>query len=149
MSASLQELEEEPSLTVSDGVIYMILFTGSGILKQMSIHADRTRKPGALHSSSLQTNAGQVPQVKRLNSDSFIWTCKPQPELTKLIIFWAKRIHQGAHCFLAKTSDEMEGLTKIICTCSEDFEWAKFHKLRKLYSEAGRTEVPKRKEGLN
>lgn len=25
----------------------------------------------------------------------------------------------------------------MICPCSEDFEWAKFHKLRKLYSEDG------------
>jgi len=35
----------------------------------------------------------------------------------------------------------MEGLTKVICTYSEDFKWANFDKLGKLHSEAGCTEV--------
>lgn len=50
---------------------------------------------------------------------------------------------------LAKIGDEMGGLTKGICTCSEDFKWVKFHKLRKLYSETGWTEILKRRGGLN
>lgn len=87
MSASPQELKEQPAVTISDRDICMTPSTGPCILKQMSIHAGRTRKPRALHSSSLQTNAREVPQVKHHHSDSFIWTCKPQPELTKLIIF--------------------------------------------------------------
>lgn len=77
MSASLQELREQPAVTVSDRDVYMTPSAGSCILKQMPIHASRTRKLGALHLSSLQTNAGEVPQVKQLHSDSFIWTCKP------------------------------------------------------------------------
>lgn len=113
----------------------------------MFIHAGRTGKPGALHSSSLQTNAREMPQEKQLHSHSFIWTCKPQPKLTELIIFYTKRIHQGACCFLVKwwNGDEMEGLTKVICTYSGDFKWANFDKLGKLYSEARWTEV--RREG--
>lgn len=107
----------------------------------MFIYAGGTGEPGALHSSSLQTNAGEMPQVKQLHSNSFIWTCKPQPKLTELIIFQNKRIHQGAHCFLAKNGDEMEGLAKVICTYSGDFKWANFDKLGKLYSEASWTEV--------
>lgn len=107
----------------------------------MFIYAGRTGKPGALHSSYLQTNAREMPQVKQLHSNSSIWTCKLQPKLTELIDFQTKRIHQGARCCLAKNGDEMEGLTKVICTYSEGFKWANFDKLGKLYSEAGWTEV--------
>ena len=82
-----------------------------------------------------------MPQVKQLHLNSFIWTCKPQPKLTELIIFWTKRIHQGARCCLAKNGDEMEGLIQVICTCGEYFKRANFDDLGKLYSEADWTEV--------
>lgn len=40
-----------------------------------------------------------------------------------------------------KNGDEMVGLTKVICSHSEDFKWANFDKLGKLYNKAGWTEV--------
>lgn len=68
MSVSLQELEETPAVTVSDRDIYMIPSTGPCILKQISVHIRSARKLWALHSSSLQTNAGEVPQAKPLQT---------------------------------------------------------------------------------
>lgn len=76
-----------------------------------------------------------MPQVRWLYSDSFDWTSKPQPKETELTL--RQRIHQGACWSLAENGDEMEGLTKTICTYSKGFKQINFDKLGKLHNEVG------------